>query len=65
MLCSEVITGRELTYLGDNMCSCGGCHAAVTVITRFLWVRCMKCDDFEYKIRFWLMVKWTVFHLVR
>ena len=39
MLCDEVETVRELTYLGDSVSAGGGCEAAVTVRTRCGWIK--------------------------
>ena len=38
MLCHEVESVRELTYLGDRVSVGGGCEAAVTARTRCGWV---------------------------
>ena len=45
MLCDEVETVRELTYLGDRMIAVGGCEAAVTAKTRCGWVKFRECSE--------------------
>ena len=39
MLCDEVETVREFTYLGDRVSAGGGCEAAVTARIRCGWVK--------------------------
>ena len=38
MLCDEMETVREFTYLGDRVSAGGGCEVAVTARTRCWWV---------------------------
>ena len=42
MLCDEVDTVRQFTYLGDRVSAGGGCEAAVTGRTRCGCVRFME-----------------------
>ena len=45
MLCDEVETVRELSYLGDRVSAGEGCEAAVTGRTRCVWGKFMKCNE--------------------
>ena len=61
MLCDEVETVCELTYLGDSVCASGGCVAAVTTRTRFGLVKFRECGELLYGRRFPLELKGAVY----
>ena len=61
MLCDEVETESEFTYLGDRVSASGGCEAAVTVRTRCGWVKLMECGELLNGRRFHLKLKWAVY----
>ena len=48
MVCDEVETVREFTYLGDSVSAGGGCEAAVTARTRCGSVRYRECSELLY-----------------
>ena len=48
MLCDEVETVREFTYLSDMVSAGGGCEAAVTATTNFGWVKFRECGELLY-----------------
>ena len=52
MLCDEVETVSEFTYLGDMVSASGGCEAAVTARTRCGRVKFMECCELLYGRRF-------------
>ena len=58
-LCNKIETVREFTYLGDNVCACGGCEAAMTA-RRCGWVKFMECGELLYGWRFPLRLKRVV-----
>ena len=60
-MCDEVVTIRDLSYLGDRVCASGGCEAAVTAKTRCGWVKFMDCADLLYGRRFPLRLKGAVY----
>ena len=61
MLCDEVETVREFTYLGDRVSTGGGCEAAVTARTRCGWVKFREFGELLYSRRFPLMLKGAVY----
>ena len=46
---------REFTYLGDRVSAGGGCEAAVTARTRYVWVKFRECSELLYGKWFLLM----------
>ena len=54
MLCDEVESVSEFTYLGDKVSSGGGCEAAVTVRTRCGWAKFRECHELLCGRRFHL-----------
>ena len=44
MLCDELETVGEFTYLGHRMSAGGGCEAAVTARTRCGWLSLVSCS---------------------
>ena len=52
MLCDDVKTVREFTYLGDRVSAGGGCEAAVTARTRCGWVKFRECGKLLYGRKF-------------
>ena len=60
MLCDEVETLREFTYLGDRVSVGGGCEAAVVVRTGCWWVKFRECGELLYGERFQIRPKWAV-----
>ena len=60
-LCDEVETIREFKYLGDRVSTSGGCLAAVTSITRCLWVMLRECGELMYDRRFPLWMVGAVY----
>ena len=61
MLCDEVETVHEITFLGDRVSACGGCEAAVTARTRCGWVKFGECGELLYCRRFPLELKGAVY----
>ena len=45
MLCDEVKTVREFTYLRDRVSAGGGCKAAVITRTICGWVKFRECGE--------------------
>ena len=60
MLCVEVETVMEFTYLGDRVIAGGECEAVVTARTRCGWIRFMECSELLYGRRFPLRLKVAV-----
>ena len=60
-LCDEVETVSEFIYLGDRVSASGGCEAAVTVGTRYGWVKLRECGELLYGRRFPLKLKEAVY----
>ena len=56
----EVETLQETTYLGDRVSAGGGCEAAVTARTRFVWVKLGECGELLYGRRYSLKQKGAV-----
>ena len=56
MLCDEVETVREFTYLGDRVSASGGCEAAVTARRKCAFGKFMECSEL-YGRRFHLKLK--------
>ena len=52
MLCDEVETVREFTYIGDRVSAGGGYEASVVSRTRCGWVKFRECCDLLYGRRF-------------
>ena len=52
MLCDEVDTVREFTYVGDNVSAGGGSEAAVTARIRHGWTKIRECSDLLYDRKF-------------
>ena len=61
MLCDEVETVREFTYLGDRVSAGGGCESAVTARTRCGLVNVSECGGLLYSRRFPLKLKGAVY----
>ena len=47
VLCDNLETVRELTYLGDWVSAGGGCEAAVSA-RRFGWIKLRACGEMLY-----------------
>ena len=58
MLCDEVETVMEFTYLGDRVSEGGGYEAAVTSRAICGWVELRECGELLYGRRFPLKLKW-------
>ena len=56
-LCDEVETVTEFTYLGDRVSAGGGCEAAVTARTRYIWIKFREYSEFLNSRRFPLRLK--------
>ena len=56
-----VNTARKYTCLCDELCANGGCEAAVTVRTRFCWVKFKECDKLLWEKRFHLNLERAVY----
>ena len=52
MLCGEVETVREFTYLADRVSACGVCQTAVTARTRCESAMAMECGEMLHGRRF-------------
>ena len=57
MLCDEVKTVGEFSYLGDRLSAGGGCVAAMTAKTRCRWVKFRECGELLYGRCFPLKLK--------
>ena len=57
MLCDEVETVQEFSYLGDMVSVGGGCEAAVIARTRCGWVGFRESRELLYGRRFPLSLK--------
>ena len=42
-LCTDMETVSEFTFVGDRVCTVGGCEAAMSARTRCGWVKFGKC----------------------
>ena len=51
-LCDEVETVREFACRGDRVSVGGGCEAAVTGRTIYVWVKFSKCGELLYRLSF-------------
>ena len=61
MLCDEVETVRQFTYLGDSVGAGGGCEAVVTARTICGLVKFRECSKLLYGRRFSLRLKGAVY----
>ena len=61
MLCHEVETVSEITYIGDKVSAGGGYEVAVTARTRYGWCRFRECGELLYCRIFPLKLKGAVY----
>ena len=61
MLCDEMDTVRQFTYLGDRVSAGVGCEAVVSARTRCGWVRFRECSELLYGRKFPLRLEGTVY----
>ena len=59
-LCDEVKTVRKFKYLGDKVSTSGGCEAAVTARTGYIFVMLRECGELLNSRRFSLRLKGAV-----
>ena len=60
MLCDEVETVKEFTYLGDRVISGAGCETALPARSRCWWVKFREFCDLLYGRRLPLKLKCVV-----
>ena len=61
MLCDEVESVGEFTYLGDRVSASGGCEVAVTARTICGCVELRECGEMLYGRRFHLWLNGAVY----
>ena len=63
MLCDEVETIREFTYLGDRVSTGEGCEVAVTARIKCWWIKFTECGKMLYGKILSLILKEAVYKI--